>query len=224
MSSSRNKNVIIAVVVAAVVVIAAVIALVASGGGDDDNGSSSDTTSVDGGGGGGAGETQPVTIVGDVLPEFDAPENDTSIGSVAPTLEGFTFDGSAMSIAPGATGRPMMVVFLAHWCPHCNAEIPVLIEWNESGGVPSNLDVIGVSTAVFDDRDNYPPSEWIRDKKFPWPVLADSATSDGAVAYGVTGFPSFALIDEGGKVLYRADGEKTLEEIELIVGTFFPST
>jgi thiol-disulfide isomerase/thioredoxin len=162
--------------------------------------------------------------VGDVLPEFDAPENDTSIGSVAPTLEGFTFDGSAMSIAPGATGRPMMVVFLAHWCPHCNAEIPVLIEWNESGGVPSNLDVIGVSTAVFDDRDNYPPSEWIRDKKFPWPVLADSVTSDGAVAYGVTGFPSFALIDEGGKVLYRADGEKTLEEIELIVGTFFPST
>jgi len=32
------------------------------------------------------------------------------------------------------------------------------------------------------------------------------------------------LIDANGKVLYRADGEKTLEELELIIATFFPST
>ena len=224
MSSSRNKNVIIAAVVAVVVVLAAVIALIATSG-SDDNGSSSDTTSANGGGGAGvAAETQPVTVVGDPLPPFDAPENDTAIGSIPPTLEGFAFDGSSLSIAPGSTGRATMVVFLAHWCPHCNAEIPVLIEWNESGGVPANLDVIGVSTAVFDDRDNYPPSQWIDDKGFPWPVLADSENSDAAVAYGVTGFPTFTLIDENGKVLYRADGQKTLEELELIIATFFPST
>lgn len=224
MSSSRNKNVIIAAVVAVVVVLAAVIALVATSGGDD-NGSPSDTTSANGGGNGGnAAETQPVTVVGDPLTPFDTPGNDSSIGSTPPTLEGFAFDGSPMSITPGATGRAMMVVFLAHWCPHCNAEIPVLIDWNESGGVPSNLDVIGVSTAVFDDRDNYPPSKWIDDKGFPWPVMADSANSDAAVAYGVTGFPTFTLIDANGKVLYRADGQKTLEELEMIIATFFPST
>jgi|688.fasta_scaffold279707_2 thiol-disulfide isomerase/thioredoxin len=218
MSSSRNRNIIIAAVIAAVVVIAAVIALVASSGGDD-NGSSSDTTALDG-----AAETQPVTVVGDPLTQFDTPETDVSIGVVPPTLEGFAFDGSPMSITPGGDGRPKMVIFLAHWCPHCNAEIPVLIEWNESGGVPADLDVIGVSTAVFDDRDNYPPSKWIDDKGFPWPVMADSAGSEAALAYGVTGFPTFTLIDGDGTVLYRADGEKTLEEIEMIVGTFFPST
>ena len=32
------------------------------------------------------------------------------------------FDGAPLTIAP--TGKPMLVVFLAHWCPHCNAEIP----------------------------------------------------------------------------------------------------
>ena len=32
-----------------------------------------------------------------------------------------------------ATDGPMMVVFLAHWCPHCNAEIPVL----NSGATPA---------------------------------------------------------------------------------------
>jgi thioredoxin-related protein len=54
--------------------------------------------------------------------------------------------------------------------------------------------------------------------------MADSAGSEAALAYGVTGFPTFTLIDGDGTVLYRADGEKTLEEIEMIVGTFFPST
>lgn len=216
MSATRNRNIIIAAVIAVVVVLAAVIAVVASGG--DDKGSSSDTTALDG-----AAETQPVTVVGEQLTPFDTPENDASVGVVPPTLDGFTFDGTATSIAPGADGRAKMVVFLAHWCPHCNAEIPVLIEWNESGGVPDNLDVIGVSTAVFDDRDNYPPSKWIDDKGFPWPVMADSADSSAAVAYGVTGLPSFALIDADGTLMYRADGQKSLAEIELIMETFLPS-
>lgn len=222
MSSSRNKGLLVALVVGLVVAIAAVLAFGITGGSNSDD--ATDDTTIDSSNGSSTSETQPVTVVGDPLPPFDTPENDTSIGSTPPTLEGFAFDGSPMSITPGSTGRATMVVFLAHWCPHCNAEIPVLIEWNESGGVPDNLDVIGVSTAVFEDRDNYPPSKWIDDKGFPWPVMADSDNSDAAVAYGVTGFPTFTLIDTNGKVLYRADGEKTLEELEFIIATFFPST
>jgi len=222
MSSSRNKGLLVALVVGLVVAIAAVLAFGLTGGSNSDD--ATDDTTIDSSNGSSTSETQPVTVVGDPLLPFDTPENDTSIGSTPPTLEGFAFDGSPMSITPGATGRATMVVFLAHWCPHCNAEIPVLIEWNESGGVPDNLDVIGVSTAVFEDRDNYPPSKWIDDKGFPWPVMADSNESDAAIAYGVTGFPTFTLIDANGKVLYRADGEKTLEELEFIIATFFPST
>jgi len=219
MSSSRNKGLLVVLVVGLVVAIAAVLAFGVTGGSNSND--ATDDTTIDSSNGSSMSETQPVTVVGDPLTPFDTPQNDASIGS---TLEGFAFDGSPMSIAPGATGRPTMVVFLAHWCPHCNAEIPVLIEWNDSGAVPDNLDVIGVSTAVFEDRDNYPPSKWIEDKGFPWPVMADSDDSDAAIAYGVTGFPTFTLIDANGKVLYRADGEKTLEELELIIATFFPST
>jgi thiol-disulfide isomerase/thioredoxin len=219
MSSPRNRNVVIAIVVAVVVVIAAVIAIVVSSG--DNNGSSSDNTSSSGVV---LEETQPVEITGDSLNPFDTAENDTTIGLTPPTLEGSTFDSKSLSVIPGENGRAIMVVFLAHWCPHCNAEIPILIEWKNSGGVPSNLDVIGVSTAVFDDRDNYPPSKWITDMKFPWPVMADTENSDAAIAYGVAGFPSFVLIDEAGKVMYRADGQKSLAEITVIMETFFPST
>jgi len=39
-------------------------------------------------------------------------------------------------------------VFLAHWCPHCNREIPELNAWRDSGEVPADLQVVAVTTAV----------------------------------------------------------------------------
>ena len=57
-----------------------------------------------------------------------------------------------------------MYVFLAHWCPHCNDEIPELIALDENGDIPENLAIVGISTAVAPDRDNYPPSEWLADR------------------------------------------------------------
>jgi thiol-disulfide isomerase/thioredoxin len=216
--NTRNKNIIIVAVIVIVVAIAAVIAIAATGGDDSSN---TNTTSANGAQ---VSENQPVTVSGDPLAPFDTPENDTTIGTQAPGLQGFTFDGTDLSITPGATGRATMLVFLAHWCPHCNAEIPVLIEWKNSGAVPDSLDVFGVSTAVFSDRDNYPPSKWVADMKFPWPVMADSETNTAAAAYGVRGFPSFALVDAQGEVLYRADGQKSLAEINAIMDAFFTTT
>ena len=219
MSSSRNRNVWITVVVIVVVGVAAVLAFGLSGGSN----SPSDDTNGSNGNGANTTETHPVEVVGDVLPAFDTPENDTAIGLVAPTLNGSTFESTPISIAPGSTGRATMVVFLAHWCPHCNAEIPVLLEWKDSGGVPSELDVVAVSTAVAEDRENYPPSKWIVDKGWPWPVMTDSEFNTAVGAYGVRGFPAFILTDAAGKVLYRADGQKTLAEINAIMAEFFPS-
>ena len=50
-----------------------------------------------------------------------------------------------------------MVVLLAHWCPHCNAEIPVLNEWRDSGEIPDGLNIVGVSTGASADAPNFPP-------------------------------------------------------------------
>ena len=69
---------------------------------------------------------------------------------------GKDYDGNPVTITPGEDG-PLMLVFLAHWCPHCNAEIPVLQEWEASGAIPEDLSIVGVSTAVVRDRPNYPP-------------------------------------------------------------------
>jgi len=131
-------------------------------------------------------------------------------------LNGYAFDGSNLSVTPG-DGNPYMVVFLAHWCPHCNDEVPRLIEWKESGAVPADLQVIAVSTGVASDRPNYPPSQWVVNKAWPWPVMADSKAMDAARAYGVSGYPFFVIVGADGKVKARASGELGTDRINQIV-------
>ena len=162
-----------------------------------------------------AAETQPVTVEGAALPVASESGADLAVGTRAPTLRGFGFDGTPVEIVP--LGRPTMVVFLAHWCPHCNREIPVLQRWAAAGGVPAELDIVGVSTAVTSQRDNYPPSKWIVDTAWAWPVLADSATSDALTAYGVGAFPTFVIVGADGMVKVRSSGELAVADLDAIV-------
>lgn len=184
---------------------------------DDDTADGGDTTAVVV-----TDQNQPVIVTGEALPSLEDPSADPAEGTMAPTLEGRTFDGSPVVIEPG-DGQPYMVVFLAHWCPHCNAEIPRLVTWFESGRVPENLRVIGVSTAVAADRPNYPPSEWIVETKWPWAVMADSADLTAASAYGVSGFPFFAIVGADGQVKVRQSGELDIETLEGIVAAALAS-
>ncbi|MFT7503138.1 MAG: cytochrome c biogenesis protein CcmG/thiol:disulfide interchange protein DsbE, partial [Gammaproteobacteria bacterium] len=99
-----------------------------------------------------------------------------------------------------------MLVFLAHWCSHCNDEIPEIIKLRNKGLLPDNLNIIGVSTAVKPDRDNYPPSKWIVEKNWTWPMLADTADSEAIQMYGGSGFPFVVMLNADGTVNARKSG------------------
>ncbi len=158
-------------------------------------------------------ETSPsLDVVGDVLVPFADPNNDPAVGVVAPVITGQSFDGTDVTIG-GETDGPTMLVFLAHWCPHCNDEIPELVKLREAGTLPENLNIIGISTAVADDRENYPPSEWIVDKDWTWPVLADTEAADAFLAYGGTGFPYTVMLFPDGSVTARKSGNESAERI-----------
>lgn len=215
----RNRT--IAIVGGAVLVVLLVlgIALVATSGGDDaasDTTTGAVTTDTTTGavttdtGDGAVAETRPVEVVGDALPQFQSPDADAAVGLAAPLLEGASFDGTPMTIG-GPTDGPTMVVFLAHWCPHCNREVPALIELEEQGGIPDDLDVVAVSTAVRADGENYPPSQWVVDMGWPWPVMADSDAATALTAYGASSFPFTVLLDDQGEVIARRSGESSAE-------------
>jgi thiol-disulfide isomerase/thioredoxin len=201
--------------IAGILVIALGIAVLSTSGSDTKDTKVSEGTTATDNSSSSAAETQPVTVTGTGLPAVPQAGPDSAIGMTAPALSGFHFDGSPVDITPG--GRPKMVVFLAHWCPHCNREIPVLQSWAAAGGVADEVDIIGVSSSVTAQGENYPPSEWLADRDWAWPVLADSATSDAFAAYGVGGFPAFVIVGSDGKVKVRSSGELPVAELDALV-------
>ncbi len=214
--------------IAVVVALAAIVAVAASGGDDDDSaaqdttttaavvGPTSPATTLDPSATVPPAEYQPVTVTGDALPRFGNDGDDPAVGSTPPTLQGYSFDGTPIEIDPSA-GRSTMVVFLAHWCPHCNREVPRLVEWYQDGGVPPDLDVIGVSTGADESAPNWPPSEWIADEGWPWPIMADDEDQTAAQAYGLPGYPYFVIIGEDGTVKHRQSGEIEIDDLEQII-------
>ena len=161
-------------------------------------------------------EYQPVTVTGDALAQLGDDDDDPAVGSTPPTLQGYGFDGTPIEIDPSA-GRATMVVFLAHWCPHCNREVPRLVEWYEDGGVPAELDVIGISTGADESAPNWPPSEWIADEDWPWPTMADDEDQTAAQAYGLPSYPYFVIIGADGTVKHRESGEVEIDDLEQII-------
>ena len=184
--------------VAGVVVILAVAALVSSGG----SGSKKTKTAA------GVEQTRPVTVTGAALPEL--PQNggdDPAVGKEIPEAKGQSFDGTPVDIRND--GRPKLILFVAHWCPHCQREVPLLSKYLKSHPLPKGLDLYTVSTAVNQPRGNYPPSAWLQREGWTAPVLADSDDGKAADAFGLTAFPYFVAVDGSGKVVARTTGEIT---------------
>jgi thiol-disulfide isomerase/thioredoxin len=164
-------------------------------------------------GGVAAAEFQDVAVTGDALPQLPESGDDPAVGKAAPTLTGYDLAGRPATIDPGSDGKATMLVYLAHWCPHCNYEIPVLNEWKEKGLMPPNIRVVGVTTGSREDQANWPPSKWLVAKKWTFDQFADSEKQEAAAAYGVGGYPFLVFIDAAGNVTSRTSGEVPVEEI-----------
>ena len=63
-------------------------------------------------------------MTGSPLPTHTEDAQNPAVGTAAPVLRGAGFDGTPVTI--GGDGRATLVMFLAHRCPHCQRELPVL--------------------------------------------------------------------------------------------------
>ena len=106
----------------------------------------------------------------------------------------------------GPTGTPQVVMFVAHWCPHCQAEVPRIVDLAKQGAF-DGLRMSTVATGTNPDYPNYPPSAWLSRENWPFPVMVDSDQSTAAQAYGLSAYPFFVFVGADGKVAGRATGE-----------------
>ena len=189
--------------IAVLIGIAAIIAIGSNGGSD----SSAN----------GLQQFSDITVNGDPLPGYQE-GTDPAIGMMAPEVTGQGFNGNSVTTK---TNSPQMIVFLAHWCPHCQREVPLLVQWERDGQVPAGLEVMAVATATNPTNPNFPPSEWLTREEFPalWPVMADDGENKAGQAFGATGYPFFVLLDADGKVVYRGSGEIPMTELTAVIKT-----
>ncbi|HEY8543762.1 MAG TPA: TlpA disulfide reductase family protein [Acidimicrobiales bacterium] len=190
-------------IVAAVAVVAALVlavAVTATSGGDDTDTAADpfDTATA---------SVEPGTPVLPALPETG---DDPAVGRAAPRVEGLGRDGEALALP--AAGRPSILVFVAHWCPHCQAEVPRLQQWIDEGALPDGVDVAAVATAYDPNRPNHPSSDWLDREGWTPPTVAD-ADGSAAAAYGLTSFPYWVAVGADGTVVARRTGELTLQEV-----------
>jgi len=212
-SSTPNRTPIIIIGAIIVVAVLAGLAILLTGGDDDSSSGGvidpADTTEPSGP----VEQNRPVEITGAPVPTLDDQlAVDPGIGMPLPVLEGQSFDGTPITLGGEADG-PTLVVYLAHWCPACNAEVPELVELNNRGGVPDEMTVVGVSTAVDQTRANYPPSDWLAGNNWPFDAMADDADSSAFLFSGGSGFPYLLILDENGDVIARESGTRDAEQI-----------
>lgn len=160
-------------------------------------------------------QQQPVEVTGAALAPIPDSGADPAIGQIAPELHGKSFDGSAVDVAHD--GRPKLLVFVAHWCPHCQREVPLIVDHLASNPLPADIDLVAIATSTSADQPNYPPSDWLEQEGWPAPVLADSPDYTAANAYGLQAFPYFVALDADGKVVARTTGEISTDDFDALV-------
>ncbi len=165
-------------------------------------------------------ETAPVEVVGTPLSDFDANITDPEIGNPAPSLVGVDFNGNESQVE--TTGSPQAVLFVAHWCPHCQNEVPVVRALRASDTWPADVKLTTIATSTSSTQNNYPPSAWLAREGLTVlsdTVLVDSESGDALHAYGGSGFPYWVFLDASGNVVMRSSGELGEQAIKGIVDT-----
>lgn len=160
--------------------------------------------------------TQPLSAPGSTpLPRFENPADDSAVGMIIPTIEGKNIQGEPMTI--GADGKAKIVMFVAHWCSHCQVEVPAIVDHLKDTPMPDDVELVAVSTAVDEAAPNYPPVRWLKREGWKVPTMADSADQVAGTYYGLSGFPFFVATDADGKVVFRTSGEISMDQFDDLV-------
>jgi thiol-disulfide isomerase/thioredoxin len=159
-----------------------------------------------------------VTVEGEGLPFIQSGTADPAVGQTAPVVTGETLDGGDLTIGPSDTAK--IVVMLAHWCPHCQREVPLIQDWVESGALPEGVELYGatVLTNRVRDGDTWPPQGWLAEEGWTTPTIMDDQEGSIVQAYGMTGTPTYVVLGPDNENLGRLSGEIGVDGLNALAG------
>jgi peroxiredoxin len=106
--------------------------------------------------------------------------------------------GRQVSLGPFIGKKPVLLVFWATWCPHCNAAVPEINRFHAEYSPAGKLQILALDYKESVEKVN----AFIAEKKVSYPVLLDRGGL-AARKFRVVGIPTYILIDREGSVVYR---------------------
>lgn len=135
----------------------------------------------------------------------------------APVVTATDLTSGGETTAP-VEGSPTILLFAAHWCPACDAELPVVQQWVDAGGLPDGVELQLVATANDPLRNNHPAQGWLERHGWTSDALQDVDSVLGQ-AYGITGFPTFVAVDADGTAVGHVTGQLTPEQLDALAAS-----
>jgi len=158
---------------------------------------------VTSGGGGSVGEPAPPGTVS--ITRASGPPLEP--GEAVPDWSAPALDGSGRIRWSDLVGTPTVLTVWAPWCPHCQAELPRLVQ---ALAQHPRVDLVTISTAV--ERSTAFTSQGYLDSVgLDIPVAIDDANLTLHEGFGVAGFPTVYFVNADGTVQRYAEGEIGLQ-------------
>lgn len=155
-----------------------------------------------------------ITVTGAKLADFPgSSSDDPAVGKPLPTIAGTGFDDEQRTIG-AKDGVARVIVVVAHWCPHCQREVPRIVDWAKEGKLPDGVEVTTIATASSDSQANYPPAAWLAQEDWPFDTIADDETGSAAEALGLDGYPFMVFVNADGTVAKRTSGELPIDDFD----------
>ncbi len=136
-----------------------------------------------------------------------------TLGQKAPGFQARDVNGRWHRLDDYVGKQPLLIEFLWTFCPHCRAMAPMLRELvAEHDGRLTVLSIAG------DPRERADlVRDFVGEFSHGWPyLLADPRV---LFAYGVSGYPTFVVIDRAGRVRSTIRGEVSRERLEQAIAT-----
>ena len=144
--------------------------------------------------------------------EVKAPERPKllALGSKAPDWSLQTPGGDTVSLSK-LRGSIVVLDFWAVWCGPCVAAMPHVQELHEKFK-GKGVKIFGLNTWEREEND---PVKFMKDKEYTYGLLLES--DDVSKAYGVSGIPTFYVIDQNGEIALASSGyspnDKSIEKM-----------
>lgn len=150
-------------------------------------------------GGGGAGD---VAAAGDVTVQGMPRSAPLQPGEQVPSFTAPELTGGTVAWGD-YLGDPAVLSVWAAWCPHCQAELPILDRVMEDY---PDVGLVTVVTAI-GAQPGPTPEEFMLENGLEFPVAVDDANGTLAAGLGITGFPTLYFVNPDGSVALELSGE-----------------